>query len=243
VKGASRVEDWFAVSDQREYRTPCPRCAAPFVIEWEHIRWDEGDPATARLECPACAGVIADHERPAMIAAGAWHPTAPFAGIRGYRAWEIVAPWRRLADIVASFLVARRSLETRQVWENTCRARLWEAPGESVEPSHLLLRREAYAAEVPAGACALSAGGDLQDAYLAALVVAWGPGEESWVVHYTTLPGDPARPEVWREIDELLLRAWPHERGATLRVLSTCIDSGGHRCRAQALHLQSFRSA
>jgi phage terminase large subunit GpA-like protein len=232
LKGASRIEDWWNVSDQRLYHTPCPRCAEPFVIEWEHLRWDAGDPATARLECPHCAGVIEDRERPAMIAAGQWRASAPFAGIRGYRAWEIVAPWRRLADIVGSFLVAKRSLETRQVWENTCRARLWEAPGESVEPSHLLLRREAYAAELPAGVVAVTCGVDVQDSYLAALVVGWGRGEESWVVHYANLPGDPARPEVWSELEALLLRRWAHELGPTLPVLACCVDSGGHRTQA-----------
>jgi phage terminase large subunit GpA-like protein len=232
VKGASRIEDWFAVSDQRAYVTPCPRCGAAFVIEWEHIRWDAGDPATARLECPHCAGSITDAERLAMIAAGEWRPTAPFAGVRGYRAWEIVAPWRTLSQIVSSFLVAKRSLETRQVWENTCRARLWEVPGDSVEPSHLLLRRTAYAAEAPAGVVCLTCGVDVQDAYLAALVVGWGRGEECWVVHYATLPGDPARPEVWQELDALLLRGWVHEAGVTLRILATCIDSGGHRTQS-----------
>ncbi len=231
VKGASRIEDWFAVSDQRAFLTPCPRCAEPFTIEWEHVRWDD-DPAMAYLECPHCHGRIEDHERHAMIAAGAWRATAPWAGIRGYRAWEVLAPWRRLSDLVASFLVARRSLETRQVWVNTCRARVWEAPGERVEPSSLLLRREVYAAEAPAGVAILTVGVDTQDDRLEALVVGWGLGEEAWILDRASLPGDPARPDVWAELDALLAREWVCALGGTMRTQCTLVDAGGHRTQA-----------
>ena len=43
VKGASRIEDWFEISDQRRYQTPCPRCGVLFVLEWSHVRWTDRD--------------------------------------------------------------------------------------------------------------------------------------------------------------------------------------------------------
>src|SRR5581483_4546251 len=89
VKGASRIEDWWAISDQRRFHTPCPRCGERFVLAWEHVRWMERDPSTAYLECPHCHGRIEDAERPAMMAAGAWRASAPFAGIAGFHIWEM----------------------------------------------------------------------------------------------------------------------------------------------------------
>lgn len=232
VAGASRIQDWWAVSDQRTYRTPCPRCGVGFAIEWQHVRWTEHEAAGAYLECPHCAGRIEDVERPAMLAAGTWVPGAPFSGVRGYRAWEVHAPWRSLATIVTSFLVAKRSIETLHEWRNNCVAELWEEPGERVEASHLLIRREAYPAEAPAGVVYVTAGVDTQDAYLAVLVVGWGLGEESWILHYENLPGDPSRPEPWTALDALLQRPWQHASGVELRISCALVDSGGHRTQS-----------
>jgi phage terminase large subunit GpA-like protein len=232
VKGASRVEDWWAISDQRRFHTPCPRCGVLFVIAWEHVRWEEGDPRTAHLECPHCLGRIEDLERPKMMAAGSWEATAPFQGVAGFHIWEMFAPWRTLVDQVGAFLAARRSLETRQAWTNTALGQLWEAPGERVEPSSLLLRREQYPAELPAGVQVLTCGVDTQDDRLEAVVVGWGAGEESWIIARETDMGDPARPDVWRDLDELLATEWQHELGGTMRVQCTLVDAGGHRTQS-----------
>jgi phage terminase large subunit GpA-like protein len=232
IKGASRIEDWWQISDQRRYHTPCLKCGAMFVLEWSHVRWDEGEPTTAHIECPHCLGRIEDHERLAMIAAGSWIASAPFTGIAGFHIWEIFSPWRSLADQVQAFLVARRSLEMRQVWANTSLGQVWEPPSEKVDPSSLLLRREAYAAELPAGVGVLTMGVDTQDDRLEALIVGWGPGEECWIVSRETLTGDPARPEVWKDLDAVLSTDWQHELGGTLRIQCSLIDAGGHRTQA-----------
>jgi phage terminase large subunit GpA-like protein len=175
VKGASRIEDWWNISDRRELYVPCPRCCARFVVEWHHVRWDERQPSSAYLECPTCQGHIEESERASLFAAAEWRPSAPFAGIRGYRIWAIASPWRSLAELVSEFLVAKRSIETLRVWRNTCVAELWEVPGEKLEPASLLMRREAYGkdGELPAGVCCLTMGVDTQDDRLEALVMGW----------------------------------------------------------------------
>ena len=40
--------------------------------------------------------------------------------------------------------------------------------------------------------------------------------------------GDPARPEVWKQLDQVVLKPWPHELGVTLKPDVVAIDSGGH---------------
>ncbi len=232
VKGASRIEDWFSISDQRRYHTPCLRCGALFVLAWEHVRWDEGEPSTAHIECPHCLGRIDERERAAMIAAGTWVATAPFTGVAGFHVWEVFSPWRPLADQVHAFLVSRRSLEMRQVWTNTALGLVWEGPSEKVEPSSVLLRREVYPAELPAGVQVVTMGIDTQDDRLEALIVGWGVGEEAWIIARETLIGDPERADVWNDLDEILRTDWPHELGGGMRIVCALIDAGGHRTQS-----------
>ena len=232
VRGASRIEDWYERSDKRELLVPCPRCGGEFAIQWAHVRWDSGAPETAHLECPLCQGRIEDHEREHMFAAARWHATAPFAGVRGYRTWTIVSPWTRLEEMVSAFLVARERPETLQSWVNLQRGESWEVPSEKVESAELLMRREQYAADVPAGAKVLTAGVDTQDDRLEVLVVGWGAGEESWVVSRETVFGDPQDPASWSELDEIMLRPWAREAGGATRVQCALVDALGHRTSA-----------
>lgn len=229
IKDISRIETWYEQSDQRRYYTPCPRCEERFVLAWEHVRWVERDPSTAYIECPLCQRRIEDHERSAMIAAGQWVAAAAFAGIAGFHMWEIFSPWKSLPSIVAGFLASRVSLEARQAWTNTSLGKSWEAPSEKIEASSLLLRREQYAAELPAGVKIVTVGTDTQDDRLEALVIGWGEGEESWTIAHAIAMGDPNGAEAWKDLDELLGIDWQHERGGALKVQCALVDSAGHK--------------
>lgn len=236
LKGTSTIERWFLQSDQRRYVVPCPRCAHRDYFTWNDARhfriaYVNDDPATAHLVCPACRARIEDHERPAMIAAGAWRATAPFRGVIGFHVWEAYASTARLARIVANYLRALAlGREELREWTNQTLGETWEEPGEAIEAHTLLARREKYLAEVPAGVLYLTAGVDTQDDRLEVWVWGWGLGEESWLVDVRTLPGDPKQPEVWAMLDELLFeRQWQHARGHRPMIAAVAIDSAGHR--------------
>jgi len=237
TKDASRIEDWFNLSDQRRLHVPCPRCGATFVLAWEHVRFEDRDPTTAHLACPHCRGRIEDYERAAMVTAGQWVAEKPFTGIAGFHVWEMYAPWRTLADQVKAFLQARHSLEMRQAWTNTSLGLPWEAPGERVEATGLMLRREPYATAtaplvLPDGVQIITMGVDTQDDRLEALVIGWGAREEAWVLARETFYGDPAAADVWREFDGTLTGRFAFADGTSLGIASTLIDSAGHRTQA-----------
>lgn len=90
---------------------------------------------------------------------------------------------------------------------------------------------------VPAGGLLLTAGVDVQQDRLAVVVIAWGRGEESWLVLWAEIYGDTGYtgggevPEVWRQLQDVLARGYPHAgvggAGVTdLHVVSAAVDSG-----------------
>lgn len=232
VSGASRIEAWYEISDKRQWHVPCPRCGESFVLAWEHVRFTDRDPSSAYLECPNCSGRIDEKERLPMVAAGRWVASAPFTGVAGFHLNQILSPWRKLSDTVSEFLVARQSLETRQVFRNTVEGLPWEAPGQKLDSSSLLARRETYASELPAAVQVLTCGVDTQDSHLHAIVIGWGLGEEAFIIHGETLEGDPASPTVWAELDELLSTPFRHEKGGSLTISSALVDGGGHKTQS-----------
>lgn len=229
VKGISRIEAKFGESDQRLCHVPCPHCGHRHVLEWKNVKWEFGAPESAHLVCPQCGALIDEAGRQAMLREPEWRAAAPFRGVAGFHIWEAYSPWRRLADIVADFLEAKKAPDTLQVFVNTSLGETWEEQGDQAEPHVLLARREPYSAQVPAGACCLTMGVDVQDDRLELLVVGWGPGEESWIIDTRVIDGDPQRPEPWAELDQRLTAGYVHESGAQLQVQAACLDTAGHR--------------
>lgn len=234
------IHHWFKRGDQRRYYVPCPGCGTMHPYEWKQVRWENDDPTTARLHCPACDYAINDAERVAMLARGEWraeNPNRREKRIASFHLWEAYSPMSSLTEIVANFLSAREQQKTgdkseMHTWINTTLGEPYEPEsGHGVESHVLLLRREPVEPEihVPAGACCLTAGVDVQDDRLELLVTGWGPGEECWIVDRATLPGDTSQPEPWEQLVEVLNQAYTHETGQKLYIQSMCIDSAGHR--------------
>jgi len=239
LKGAA-IDTWFRRGDQRRYYVPCPSCGLMFAFTWASVRWQKDDPKTARIHCPAtsCDYGIADAERIAILGRGEWRPEAERRdqSIISFHLWEAYSPLSSLAEIVAGFLRARELQKAgdrseMHTWENTTLGEPIEPDaGEGVEPHVLIMRREEYGdLDMPAGACCLTMGVDVQDDRLEVLVIGWGPGEESWLVDRQTLPGDTSQPEPWKMLDEGLDHQYRHASDQRLAVQATCIDSAGHR--------------
>jgi hypothetical protein len=59
------------------------------------------------------------------------------------------------------------------------------------------------------------------------VVKGYGAEEESWLIAFTQIHGDPALQPVWLELDKFLGQTFDHESGQRLRVQCTVVDSGG----------------
>jgi phage terminase large subunit GpA-like protein len=236
LKGFSRIEAEFAVSDQRRYFIRCPFCGHWDSIRWPRIRWDEGRPETVHLLCAQCDGVIEERMKGELLGAGEWRATAQGDGhTAGFHLSGLYSPlgWVSWERIVREFLEAdaaakRGDVTLLKTWINTRLGEAWEERGEAVEPEAILARAERYAAEVPNGVGVLVASVDVQGDRLEAQVMGFGKGEESWLIAWQQFPGDPEDQRLWWELDRFLRQIFTHQSGRKLRIQCTAIDSGGH---------------
>lgn len=236
VKGHSRIEDAFELTDKRHYHIPCPHCAAMHQLQWANVRWKD-DPKTAHFICPKCDKPFTTAQKNAAVRKGQWVATAPFKGRAGFHISELYSPWRKLHETVTDFLEAKGSPEKLQVWVNTCLGETWEEGGKILDENELMARRENYTAPVPTRALILTTGVDVQPDRLEIETVGWGAGEESWSVDYNVIYGDTDIPEgslasPWTDLTDYLRKQWQHESGQPISTSYTFIDSGGSNTQA-----------
>lgn len=231
IKGISRIEKAFQESDQRYYYVPCPHCGAYQRLKWGQVKYSKDAISESYYECEHCSGHLSDSDRYRAIARGYWKAKEDFKGVAGFHLNELYSPWRKVVDIVKDFLEAKDKPDTLKTWINTSLGETWEEAGEALDPEGLEARTEDYK-KIPKGGVVLTAGVDTQDDRLEVEVTAWGKGEESWLVDYLRLYGDPDQPEVWQQLDDVLASDYLHESGARLNISATCIDTGGHKTQS-----------
>jgi phage terminase large subunit GpA-like protein len=238
IKGISRIEKEFEHTDKRMWFVPCVHCGHWFVIEWKDVRWPEGEPEEAHIECSQCHQSICDEQRIDMVLRGEWRPTAPFKGIRGYHLNAIVALFKakrgfknRLHQIASSFIKAKKGgAQTLKVWLNTTLAQTWEEEYDKAPAAELLYaRREDYAIDgeiiLPERCVVLAVGADVQADRIEGEISGWGAGEESWGIEHQVFKGNIAQWKIWNEFDEWIQSRFKHISGHELSPAIVAIDS------------------
>jgi phage terminase large subunit GpA-like protein len=233
VKDFSRIESEYLLSDQRRFFVPCPHCDHMQWLQWKQLKWDNNEPATVRYECEACCEQFSESHKTRMLTAGEWRATAPGDGkTAGFHISSLYSPlgWKSWEEVVEDFLRSKGDAPRLKTWVNTVLGESWEDDYASkVSAEGLMERCEHYdPAVLPEGAVALTVGVDVQDNRLAISVWGWGRDEEGWLLDHQEIYGDPSRPELWKQLDEVVLREWPHAMGHKLRPDVVAIDSGGH---------------
>jgi phage terminase large subunit GpA-like protein len=152
-----------------------------------------------------------------------------------FTASKLFSPFETVVKMATQWLDSKNDLEKKQTFYNTWLGEPFELQvTKSLEGAGLMKRREEYAAQVPAGVVRLTMGVDVQpgtkanEGRLEYEIVGWGRGEESWSIKHDVLVGDPAKPEVWAELDAIINSSFEYERGGRMIISGTCIDSGGH---------------
>ena len=242
IKHASRIEADYLDSDQRRYFVPCPECGHKHILVWGNfiIPVDEKTgkkrPQDAHMVCPECGSVIKEHHKTWMLEHGEWQPTA-LQNVnhkkRGYHISTLYSPlgffsWADCADM---WIKAQKNPKRLKTFINTILGETWEELGEGVEVEDLLKRREQYNCDIPDGVLVLTCSVDVQDSRLEYDIKGWGLNKEKWSIKYGVIMGDPGRDETWNMLDGVLFAKYVRNDGQEFKIMTTCIDSGGHHTK------------
>jgi len=243
IRGASRVEREFELTDRKMFFVPCPNCDQFQTLKWSQVKWDE--PQNAYYECEKCEAHITDKQRVAMVQKGEWRSTTKFTGKRGYWINGIYSPFaakkgfkNRLHQMVVDFLDAKaKGRETLKVWTNTFLAETWEDEAQvGPAPEAIYSRREDYSRPnteggnpvvlIPKECVVLVGFGDVQQDRIEFGVVGAGVGEELWIIEHRVFMGNVERWDLWNEVDEFIQRKWVHVSGTPLALSAAGFDTG-----------------
>lgn len=235
IKGLSKIESLYDQSDQRKWHVDCPKCKAAFVMLWAHVKWPDGKPEEAFLECPKCGGKLDDEDRIAMVQGGRWIATAKPTGIRGY--WlnglntlsgHHKSYRDRLHQFAIEFLKAKDGgAQTMRVWINTFLAETYEEDATRIDAVELEQRGEPYGPDcLPPNVVIITAAVDVQRDRLEVEVKGWAKDEESFGIRKFKIHGDTEKDEVWAKLDEELLKEFDREDGASLSIARAFVDMG-----------------
>lgn len=235
VHGQSRVEAAFNESDQRRFHVPCPHCGEFQTLKWPFIKWDEGNPDSAWLECEFNKCRIEEHSKTQMLEAGRWvseNPEAANTRIAGFHINSLYSPlgWFSWADAVRLWVESHRNPDRLRVFVNTVLGECWKEAGDAPDWRRIYERREQYPIGVaPEGVRFLTAGVDVQKDRLEMQIVGWGEQKEAWSVAHLIIPGDTSdlgESGPWGELGSRIWQNVPWAGGGELAIKLVGIDSG-----------------
>lgn len=244
VAGASRIHDELSRSTWNDWHMPCPHCGHVQVLRWRdgmedgdddttgfrRFTWEEdsaGDviPGTVGYVCEGSGCFIEERHKIAMLAQGEWVPRFPDRAAVGFHVPAFISPlisWQRIGQ---RYVRARKSqARMRTFVNNICGLPFAERDG-AVSTQFLAQRAEVYRARVPDGVRVLTAGADVQGDSVHFTVWGWGAGEESWLIDWKILEGDPSLERTWREVGDYLRTGFADRAGRVRHIAATCIDA------------------
>lgn len=222
IKGASRIERAYEASTKGKWSLPCPSCGEHQTLSWDLIKFEPPS-----MICGECGSIHEENEWKSKK--GKWIHSNPERKSKGFHLNELASPWKSWAEVIEDFKTAKKNgREQLKAWVNTSLGETWEEEGEGLESDELIDRREAYPAEVPDDVVLLTCGVDVQGNRLEYEIVGWGVGKNSWGIKYGVIMGDPGQEFVWNQLDDVLFETYQKEDGQEMKVMATCIDSGGH---------------
>ena len=235
VKDFSRIEKMFLQTNQQRYYCPCPHCGHMQYLRWAQFKWENDDPDTVHYQCESCTKAIPHNKKRWMVERGEWRATAPGKSKHvGFHIWAAYSysPNASWANLVEEFLLSKDDPEQLKTWINTILGETWEDEYQAKVGADALMIRASEAtyerAKPPEEVLLLTAGIDTQDDRLSLSVFGIGRNEEMFLIDRQVLYGSPARADVWKQLDEVLLGKFKNVNDIELKIESAAIDTGGH---------------
>ncbi len=225
----SRIQLAYDNSTQEVYQLQCPECLEHQQIKHDHIVVLEKNgevPTSVAATCEKCGSISKEFEW--KRGNSRWFSKNDHPSTRGFHLNEWVSPWKRWESIEQDYVEAAKDTETLKVWINTSAGEVYEEKGEIIRWDELNTRGYAWDHECPNPVIYITAGVDVQDNSLVYEIVGWSKDGCEYSLEYDHLHGDTNKPEVWRELENILFKTINHESGFELSISAVCIDSGGH---------------
>lgn len=228
IAGASRIETAFENSDKRLCFVPCPLCGHEQVLDWVQVEYpgkgtEFAEPEGIKYRCVGCGELLGEVAKFEMIARHQWRKTGKEGTVAGFHLNALYSPWQSWRSMAEDFERSRKDDMLLRVWWNTMLGLPWQGDaGDGLEWEMLLARSASSPyrrGEVPERVVFLTAGVDVQGDRLA--VAIWGWAEESWLIDYAEILGDPLTDRPWEILESFLGQ---ERRG--LRVRLACVDTG-----------------
>lgn len=244
-KGISAIEREFERSQKRRFHVPCPFCRHKQPLWWrdpatkQYRLYYESEVIASQVKvkaesvafvCAKCGEKIPERFKQQMLDNGEWIAEFPDRLVIGFHLNALYSPWRdNWAALAQEWAEANheKNPEKLKAFVNLRLGETWEEQGDSIEAVALKARLETYKAEAPDGVGLLTASVDVQTDRLECVVKGWGAGEESWLIAWQQIFGDPGQEDVWNECDSFLASSWETANGHKLRVACALVDSGG----------------
>lgn len=249
----SMIVERFRTSKQHFFFVCCHECETAQVLKWERVRFDKHREDKATYACEGCGVLWTNAQkrrnvRDAEKRGGGWRRVRDMSffdgyfkslkpkgvteeGRVGFYISELYSPFSTLAKMAQAWGEAEGDPTKEQAFRNTREGMPWDGEVSSVADADMLKqRREEYSPRVvPKRAGLVTASVDVQDDRLELLTMAWGVGDEAWLLERIVINSDPSVNATWDILAENLLRRYPHEGGhGTLGIEAVAVDSGGH---------------
>ncbi len=143
--GLSLIAELFQETDQRRWFVPCPFCRAAAPLTWDNLRWEPGEPETARYRCSTCGGEVGRIEetrgggggrewrqRRNQVRSKKREKREPdgirvVSRVRGYHFNALISPWVHWAELVQqNFEAAADGIERKKTFTNLVLAEVWQ---------------------------------------------------------------------------------------------------------------------
>ena len=229
LKNSCRISRLWEQGSGGTFHVPCPQCGHMQALRFAQLRWKKGEPAGATYECEAHGCVIAEPQKARMLADGRWVHARPQLLDRhaSYRINALYSPFTPWADFAAEADKAEGNPATLKNFYQQWLGEAWDEAHDLPKAEILLLRRDKWTPRhVPPAVVTLMGATDVQGDRLEWAVWGFDRLFGQWLIDTGVLEGDPTRPEVWQQHDELLRRRWPDAWGKERAPDVWGVDSG-----------------
>ncbi len=229
IARASRIMRKYELTDRRRFYMGCLGCGGKVDWDWEDIQANEVAPYDAHLVCPSCGQFHRDADKPEMLAAGVWIPTAkvdgvappkfiaaeevehwrerdmgPLAGRPGFHITGVINAFETLNNICVKWAEAQGDPKAEQVFYNTVLGRVFEIATDVPDWEVLAARKDSafQRGHGAWGPLIFTMTCDVQRDGIYFWVKGWNRNEESWILDYGFLAGETAEAsaDCWKKL-------------------------------------------